>query len=332
MSQHEFKSHDIPFFYKGLGRIQRDTLDNPLMDNYPVLLKHFTGPSLDMFAHRKVRTSVSNQFEPERDFPQPRPPERDKHVRVLHEPVQQGRGVLESLKDDRFDVILIDPPYTPLQQKALYGSMKTRAQELLVDSHQGIEELYHLSWGYATEHADAAIVVYGYKLAEASSSWRRAAAWAIGGGSHPAIVAHLFLHRSVAASQEAALLRDLEHHALQRNAEVTRITIIEHADFEPVDYHVGTPVVGTDVWLFAKADEFKRRRIVSDPTVHPGYLSRAMMTLAKERVPPRIHTVLGALYRTCTINNRKMTCFSPGVQRFLYAPHTWSDSRFVLQK
>lgn len=326
---------DVPFFYKGLGHIKKDTLDNPLMDNYTVVLQHFPGPSLDLFAHRTVRTTVSNQFEPALDVPQARPSESHPHVQVLHEPVQAGRkGVLQSLEKECFAVVLIDPPYTPLQQKSLYGNMNTLAAQLSVDSHRGIEDLYRLSWNYAVKHASSAIVVYGYKLGRASTQWRRAAAWAVGGGSHPAIVAHLFLHASVTDQQETALLLALEHQARQKKAEVTSITILERTRCQPRAYHVGDDVTRSrDVYLLAKADEFKRQRQSDDPKAHPSYLSQAMLALSQARVVPRIHTVLGALYQVCRSHHRKPeACFSPGVRRSLYAAHTWSDARFILEK
>jgi len=324
---------NVPFFYKGLGHIRKDTLDNPLMDNYRVLLQHFTGPSLDLFAHRTVRTTVSNQFEPALDVPHARPAEYQQHVQVLHEPVQLGRkGVLQTLNDECFAVVLIDPPYTPLQQKSLYGNMKTLAADLSVDSHRGIEDLYRLSWNYAVKHASSAIVVYGYKLGRASAQWRRSAAWAIGGGSHPAIVAHLFLHASVTVEQEKALLLALEHQARQKKAEVSTLTVLEHTRYEPRAYHVGDKVTGCDVYLFSKADEFKRERKARDPQAHPSYLSQAMLALSQATVVPRIHTVLGALYQVCRSHKKPVACFSPGVQRSLYAAHTWSDARFILEK
>lgn len=111
----------IPFAYKGLGALKASTLSNALMDNYPLILDHFGGSSLDLFAFTTTRTTISNQFDPAQDWPRPRAPDQHKDSYVFHNPVlhnpKDRRNILYQLRAHRFQVILVDPPFTPLQEK-----------------------------------------------------------------------------------------------------------------------------------------------------------------------------------------------------------------------
>lgn len=340
----------LPFFYKSLGAIHKHTLDNWLMDNYTLVLDFFSpAPSLDLFAHATTRTTVSNQFVPELDWPQPRPTTTTTdppHI-VLHQPIsRQGGGLLDELQHDTFGVILVDPPYTPLQQKALYRhrtrsrrpspsarSVPSALDTLLVATDEQIERLYQLSWNYAVHHSQSAIVLYGYKLGVPTRGWRRAALWAIGGGSHPAIVATLFLHRTVTPEAEHILVQQLHQHARDSSAEVTQIEVLDQPPTTrtPPDYHVGDRIPST-IALVDDSTRYKQVRHNRDPKHFPQYLAQSMYELSHSTKKLAIHTRMAALYQHIRgPQHQQLPCFTEGVaRRQVYTPHPWSNLIFVL--
>lgn len=326
-------NHDVPFFYKGLGAIQPSTLSNPLMDNYRLVLETFPGDAVDLFAHRTTRTAVSNQFDPLLDHPRPREPSTDgARNLIMHLPVTEADGLLKAIDRYRPSVVLIDPPYTPQQQQALYGDCKDQAKTWLVDTPVAIRRLYRLCWEWATQRTGYAILVYGYKLMpDDHPDWRRVATWAVGGGAHPAIVCHMFLHRRVTPAKTEHLLTRLEQHAHDAGAEVSRIAIHAKTHYHPEGYHPRQHCHALHRRLFETSSELKRYRDISDPKTHPAYLSASMYTLAMARTPCLIHTRLATLYQTCKVGKRKVRLSWSVKKRILWSDCDYADATFVLE-
>ena len=317
----------MPFFYKAVGFLKADTLDNPLLRHYTHVLDHFGGTSLDVFAHTTLRTTWSNQFDITTRTQEPATPGVT-HYPLLH-PDAPGRAdsLDVKLKQTRFQVTLVDPPFTPWQQTQLYGGQgRADLQDLMVDSPESLQQLYQSAWELAVKHTEAAILLYGYKLPPATSHWRLAALWAVGSGAHPTILGALYLHESVAADSEA-LVATLEERALEDKAEVSEIRVWSEPLERPPAWHVGV-APGPAFLLYPRASEYAQSRRKSDPPAHPTYLGEAMVALSQRSAPVEVHSALAAAYR----QSKGRPCFGGWrVKRGVYAPEPWADVLFVLR-
>lgn len=323
----------VPAYYKAVGQMAADTLDNPLLSSYAEVLAFFPGPSLDLFAHRTQRTTVSNQFDMALD--QQLDPTPDVlHHPLLHPDLADRRDSLDVvLRHRRFSVVLIDPPYSPLQQKQLYsaGTHRTDLATLMVDTPAHITRLYQVSWDFATTHSDHAVLLYGYKVPPLSrdSPWRLSLLWILGSGAHPAITGQLYLSDRVSAADERRLLEILAAQAQQQGADGGgEVRWLPQPPRRPRSWHVG--VHRSQVYLYPRASDYARHRQTQDPPSHPAYLSAAMRAL--RHTPARrwvVHSALAAPYH----RSAGQPCFVAGtytLQRELYAPQPWADVLWVL--
>jgi hypothetical protein len=184
--------------FKDTGGMPSDTLNTPLFQTLTdVLLREFPiesfGPSLDLFAHETVRTDICNMFDPTGTSHGCAPNDdiqNLKTARCFHNPFMKerhtGPGSRDGYIDFReaidqefppsateggrpFGVTLIDPPYTPMEQKKLYSKKNTVsftedvARDFMLTNHDDINELYRHSVEWAIERTKEVIVIYGYK-------------------------------------------------------------------------------------------------------------------------------------------------------------------------
>jgi hypothetical protein len=317
----------IPFYYKPLGHIHKNTLDNYLMNNYTIILNEFPGNSLDMFSYTSCRTTTYNSFDQKLDWPVPRKnsSQNQYHMPVLKN-LEDPRNLLHSLRNNTFQVTLIDPPFTSYQQYRLYGQ---RVHDLLTGNPSDIETLYQVSCEYAFKHTTHAVVTYGFKFPPPPSEWKVVACWAIGGGPHPTIMAFLYIRHTVLHTS-VHLIKRLKDHAKLINATISRIKHISAPVVSPPRYcldHLKVRV--PNEWtIIRKSDEYKRLKMAHEPTLHSTYLSLAMIDLARMR-PVTIHTNMVDLYRRS--KKYKAECFILGVyNRRLYTTKPYGDITFVL--
>lgn len=147
--------------------------------------------------------------------------------------------------------------------------------------------------------------------------------WAIGGGSHAAIVAVLYTRKAC-----PALVTTLQQYARERQATVSFIERIPCPTHLPPYFHMHSVARPGTAWrLYDKADRYKHARTHHDPKQHPTYLSCAMLQLAKHR-PVRLHTVLANLYAQSKVFQQP--CFVYGVQKRQFYADGFQDLTFVL--
>lgn len=226
------ESSRIPVFFKDSGGMSADTLDAPIFACLTKALLATLSPSLEMFSHKTTRTDVCNMFDPTTTEPNDG---RDCDV-IFHNPIirnrDKGHGAARGFVDLRdaleakygtgrpFAVTLIDPPYTPMEQKKLYSKgngvalSKEEADDLLLNSHDDINTLYQLSVEWAMQRTRSVIVVYGYKNTNLDRhGWERVAVLLSGAGSgHPTVWGVLYARKEASVDVEglvAALRQSL---------------------------------------------------------------------------------------------------------------------------
>lgn len=321
-------SSSIPFFYKALGMIKKATLDNKLLNNYQLVLDHVDGTSLDMFAFETTRTTDSNQFNPTLDWPKPRS-SRKKHITHLPilEDLTDKRNLLYHKRDHQYDVCLIDPPFTTMEQDKLYGKADTA--KLLTHSTAALETLYQVSCEYAFQHATAVVLVYGYKVVPAPTGWKILCISCIGGGSHPAIMSVLYVTKAYSGAVE--LLQILTKHAVEEKAEMASISKALGKVPKEI-YHIGERSKRSKrtFYLPGTSNAYKDAKDEKDPVAHPTYLSKAMIELSQVPRPLHITTKLAALYKHSKKYGK--TCFVDAkVKRTYIQSGKYSDVHFVLR-
>ena len=226
--------------FKDTGGMPADTLDTPLFSKLTeVLLKSFPkdkfGPSLELFSHKTIRTDVCNMFDPTGTVPGANPDDMKSptDARCFHNPFmkegEDGPGSRRGYVDFReavdgeyppaahpdqhpFGVTLIDPPYTPMEQKKLYSNQNkvrfTRevAADLMLTSQGDIDELYRLSVEWAIERTKEVIVIYGYKNPTLPGWERRVIMMSGAGSGHPTVWAVVYTRSEAPATATQRLV------------------------------------------------------------------------------------------------------------------------------
>lgn len=307
----------IPLYYKALGSIKKATTLNPLMDNVRILYDIISdGKSIDLFAFNCVDAQICNSFDPILDWPKPREPEKHGDKIIYHNPVlvdkKDHRNILRVLGDKKTNLVLLDPPFTYKEQKKLYGGTKS-AKELLIDSPESIKKLYEISCKYAFKVSKRAVVVYGYKMPTTPPSWDIAACWAVGGGSHPAMCAFMYLHNSYHSDELMSLIKE---HALTKKAVITELFVITKPkkSWPPPYFLPSAKNKGKEFSLAGKADIYKQIKLDGDTKSHPTYLSKSMDMMCKQFPNKKslvVHSPFLSLY--------KKTKLGPCFQREIYS-------------
>ena len=291
----------VPFWYKGSGALQKDTLNNAPFTSYKVVLKFFKGKSADLFGFRTTRTTLSNQFNSSLDIPEPRKTEQVDKCIITHYPMTEdtklsmlNRPEWKSRK--KYRVVLIDPPFTPTEDSKLYGENKTL---------QDVQEMYYRSCKWAWRKSNRCVIVYGYKIPPPGKDWRLAALFGTGGGSHPTQLGALYLSLNVSKDTEKQLITALHSFCSGiKKCKNTYIRVIRDplkCSPHNIAWRVGKRV-GNRVYLFGRQDELTNwihavgQKAYATPTRHPTYLSKGMMAVSREKKALTVYGSIAWLY------------------------------------
>jgi hypothetical protein len=377
----------VDVFFKDSGGLPKRTLDAPLFARFTdTVFAHFASfekrrhlPTLEMFSHETPRADINNMFDPSTTLP------GVEHTQVgskicFHNPIlrrsegsegeKEGKRASQSYTDlrdalaqnglDRFSITLIDPPFTPLEQRRLYSNASCENEaidlhDLCLASQDDIDQLYAESIGWAVKHTEHAIIVFGYKNVNLEAhGWKRTAIAICGAGSaHPSVWAVLYtasLKKNLALV--AALRSDLDtvakhqlcdivHHNEETEDAVAQLSAEHDGNFSLVKDALTNKRGTIATKLIGKQNEwtrFRSQHAPLAPKMHPTYISTMhvllhdVLALGKcKRV--RLHTRLFSLYRTAfkkDATRRRTELFANRrVKTKLCDSIGWKDASFV---
>lgn len=371
--------------------LPKNTLDAPLFKRLTeIVTEHVraasntSDPTLEMFSHETPRADICNMFDPTTT------PMNAPHDTVMgggkvcfHNPIMRretkeskhGPKCFVDLRDalaqngfHKFSVTLIDPPFTPLEQRALYnGATTTKMSAPLVDNlflgtRDGIDQLYAESVHWAAEHTTHAMIVFGYKNVSING-WSRTAIAICGAGSgHPSVWAVVYTHGE---EKDAGLLAALRTGLQMLNVQHQICQLAQSCD--PITDDVGTVILEHDgdmqqacealkalqsetitANIIGKQDglaAFRNRGAPFAPKLHPTYLSTMHILLddvlkskhtaetKKRRRKAIVSTRLFALYRNAfkkdPMRRRNGLFRNRRVTTKLCTSDGWKDASFV---
>ena len=287
----------VPAWFENSGGLPSDTLDARIFQKvlralHEVVEKRLT---VDMFAHRSVRASVSNIFIPGKTQPGAEPELHHTGAHITHSPLlanptkgfEDFRCMFRRVfPDARVSCVLVDPPYTPMEQRKLYATFTPKeASALMLEGHAGIERLYREALTWACQTAKDLILAFGYKCPDLPG-WTMAAVVAAGAGSgHPTIFCCCYTRDDARRKWVVGCLtHELGHPEslhVQHGAkgfsptEKTREMTCEDLDAGVLPEGAGEPIVCTVLGSQTLLKQYRDAHPgTSLPANHPSYLSR----------------------------------------------------------
>jgi hypothetical protein len=356
---------EVTAWIKNHGNLPANTLDLPMFTALGKALASITtGITFDMFAHTSTSRfpdGYTNSFVPGKTPPIAHTCGKQYHHAFLRDPVdgvcaRAGYSDLRNVWDKEVKVAVthVDPPYTPLQQKDLYGGAVSSAMrhDLLLDSHSSIEELYRIAVDMARDITTDIIVVYGYKVPEIHGFGLTGILVAGGGSGHPAILACIYTSRefpelkkvlreclgTTVQEREVEVQRD---HDMQFHDTFSDMLTSANGDFNRLPMPNPMSDQKIRVILPAKADDYKmmkcKRRWGQSPPHHPSFLSltneylyRVSLAGTPVHVITRQIAMYGEVFKKDPSRHKMLWGKNPPMISVVIVPRGWGDAVFQI--